>query len=78
MLYLTQRLLKGNQKMKANIILKTLIILSLLYSGSMIFAKEGDVVVRVRATNISPNENSDLYDEKRSESIPDYSRMSPE
>ena len=49
--------------MKANIILKTLTISSLLYSGSMIFAKEGDVVVRVRATNISPNENSDLYDE---------------
>lgn len=48
--------------MKTRLITKILLF-TLLSFNTFLFAKEGDVVIRLRATNISPNEDSNLYKE---------------
>ncbi len=53
--------MNGN-KLKTRLITKILIFV-LLSFNTFLFAKEGDVVVRLRATNISPNEDSNLFKE---------------
>lgn len=53
--------MNGN-KLKTRLITKILIFV-LLSFNTFLFAKEGDVVVRLRATNISPNEDSKLFKE---------------